>query len=72
MLAQLGHEPTALGVAKLYADFTGTFVIDPADRKQTAPIAALGMKVAILPTVMKTPAQKRKLATALLSVSFPL
>ncbi len=29
MLAQLGHDPTALGVAKLYADFTGTFVIDP-------------------------------------------
>jgi LPPG:FO 2-phospho-L-lactate transferase len=72
MLAQLGHEPTALGVAKLYADFTGTFVIDPADRKQAAPIAALGMKVAILPTVMKTPAQKRKLASALLSLSFPL
>jgi len=72
MLAQLGHEPTALGVAKLYADFTGTFVIDPADRKQAAPIAALGMKVAILPTVMKTPAQKRKLARALLSLSFPL
>src|SRR6266481_1011022 len=72
MLAQLGHEPTALGVAKLYAEFTGTFVIDPADRKQTAPIAALGMKVVILPTVMKTPAQKRKLASALLSLSFPL
>jgi len=67
MLAQLGHEPTALGVAKLYADFTGTFVIDPADKSQAAPIAALGMKVAILPTVMKTPAQKRKLASALLS-----
>jgi LPPG:FO 2-phospho-L-lactate transferase len=72
MLAQLGHEPTALGVAKLYSDFTGIFVIDPADRKQAAPIAALGMKVAILPTVMKTPAQKRKLASALLSLSFPL
>src|SRR5713101_5780315 len=72
MLAQLGHDPTALGVAKLYADFTGTFIIDPADRTQTAPIAALGMKVAILPTVMKTPAQKRKLASALLSLSFPL
>jgi len=72
MLAQLGHDPSALGVARLYADFTGTFVIDPADRKQAAPIAALGMKVVILPTVMKTPAQKRKLASALLSLSFPL
>jgi len=66
MLAQLGHQATAFGVAKLYADFTGTFVIDPADKLQTQSIAALGMKVAVLPTVMKTLAQKRKLAQALL------
>jgi LPPG:FO 2-phospho-L-lactate transferase len=69
MLAQLGHKPTALGVAKLYADFTATFVIDPADKSQAAAISALGMKVAILPTVMKTRTQKRKLARALLSLS---
>jgi len=66
MLAQLGHQATAFGVAKLYADFTGTFVIDPADKLQTQSIAALGMKVAVLPTVMKTLAQKQKLAQALL------
>jgi LPPG:FO 2-phospho-L-lactate transferase len=66
MLAQLGHEPTALGVAKVYADFTGTFVIDPADKAQASAISALGLKVVILPTVMKTIAQKRKLASALL------
>jgi LPPG:FO 2-phospho-L-lactate transferase len=69
MLAQLGHEPTALGVAKLYADFTGTFIIDPADKAQSAAISALGMKVAILRTVMKTLAQKRNLARSLLSLS---
>jgi len=68
MLAQLGHQATALGVAKLYADFTGTFVIDPADRAQASEIAALGMKVVIVPTVMKTRAQKRKLARALLDL----
>jgi LPPG:FO 2-phospho-L-lactate transferase len=72
MLDQLGHEPTALGVAKLYADFTATFIIDLADESQSAAISALGMKVAILPTVMKTRPQKRKLASALLSFSFPL
>jgi len=69
MLAQLGHSPTALGVAKLYADFTATFVIDPADKSHSAAIAALGMKVAILRTVMKTLAQKRNLARSLLSLS---
>jgi LPPG:FO 2-phospho-L-lactate transferase len=66
MLAQQGHEATALGVAKLYADFTGTFVIDPVDKTQAPAISALGMKVAIVPTVMKTRTQKRKLARALL------
>lgn len=68
MLAQQGHEATALGVAKIYADFTGTLVIDPLDRAQASPISALGMKVAVLPTVMKTLAQKRKLARALLQL----
>ena len=68
MLAQLGHEATAYGVAKLYADFTNTYVIDSVDKKQTAWIEALGMKVAVLPTVMKTLAQKRKLAKALIGI----
>jgi LPPG:FO 2-phospho-L-lactate transferase len=69
MLAQLGHTSTALGVAKLYADFTATFVIDPADKSESAAIAALGMQAVVLPTVMKTLAQKRNLARALLSLS---
>lgn len=68
MLAQLGHESSAQGVAKLYCDFAGTFVIDPADKSQAATIRSLGMQVAILPTVMKTRLQKRKLARALLNL----
>ena len=68
MLAELGHEPSALGVAKLYDDFTGTFVIDPTDKTQTGSIRKLGMKVEVLPTVMKTRTQKRKLARSLLDL----
>lgn len=68
MLLQLGHEATALGVAKLYADFTATFVIDPADKTQAGAIGALGMKVAVLPTIMKTRAQKHRLARTLLEL----
>ncbi|HYY73040.1 MAG TPA: 2-phospho-L-lactate transferase [Candidatus Bathyarchaeia archaeon] len=68
MLAQLGYEATALGVAKLYADFSGTFVIDPVDKAQSGAIEALGMNVVILPTVMKTLSQKRKLARSLLDL----
>jgi LPPG:FO 2-phospho-L-lactate transferase len=69
MLAELGHEASAQGVAKLYADFTGTFVIDLADRAQAESIRGLGMKVAVVPTVMKTRPQKRKLARSLLALS---
>ena len=68
MLAQLGHEASAPGVAKLYADFTGTFVIDKEDKPHGPAIAALGMEVAVLPTVMTTRAQKRRLARALLAL----
>jgi LPPG:FO 2-phospho-L-lactate transferase len=68
MLSELGYEPSALGVARLYADFSGTFVIDPADKKQTISIRKLGMKVEVIPTVMTTGAQKRELARALLAL----
>jgi LPPG:FO 2-phospho-L-lactate transferase len=68
MLAQLGHEPSAQGVAKLYADFTATFVIDPADESQANAIRAMGMNVVVVPTVMKTLTHKRKLARALLTI----
>jgi LPPG:FO 2-phospho-L-lactate transferase len=66
MLAQLGYESSAQSVAKLYADFTGSFVIDPADKSQVQEIEKLDMKVAAIPTVMNTRADKRKLARALL------
>ena len=68
MLAQLGHEPSATGVAKLYADFTGTFVIDPADKSQSNAIKSWCMTVVVTPTVMQTRAQTRKLARTLLTL----
>jgi LPPG:FO 2-phospho-L-lactate transferase len=67
MLAQLGYDPSAHAVAKLYSDFIGKFVIDPVDGSQADSIRALDMRVVVLPTVMKTLAQKRKLARALLA-----
>ena len=66
MLAQLGYESSAPGVAKLYADFTGTFVVDPADESRVEAIRTLDMRVAVVPTVMKSRADKRELARALL------
>src|SRR5262249_41621776 len=68
MLAQLGHDASAAGVAKLYADFTSTLVIDPLDETQSGAIRALGMKVEVVPTVMTSRADKRKLARDVLNL----
>lgn len=68
MLRQLGHEASAPGVAKLYAEVAGIFVIDPVDAAERRAIEKLGLKVEITPTVMKTRFQKRKLARALLGI----
>jgi LPPG:FO 2-phospho-L-lactate transferase len=66
MLASMGHEPTALGVARLYAGLVDRFVLDEADAALTARIEALGMAVDVLPTVMRTDDDRRALAWALL------
>src|ERR1700742_647616 len=68
MLAELGHEASAKSVANLYADFTGTFVIDPADESQRSAIESLGMKVAVIQKVMQSRSDKRKLARAVLTL----
>jgi LPPG:FO 2-phospho-L-lactate transferase len=68
MLAQLGYDPSAEGVAKMYADFTGTFVIDAADASQSDSIRALSMNVEVMPTVMQTLSQKKRLARELLAL----
>lgn len=68
MLTQLGCGSSATAVAKLYVDFVGTFIIDRRDASEAHAIRALGMRVAILPTVMRTRDDKRKLARAILGL----
>lgn len=68
MLIQMGAGSSAAAVAKLYADFAGTFVIDRRDASHAEAIRSLGMKVAVLPTVMRTRADKRKLARSILAL----
>ncbi|MGI8658180.1 MAG: 2-phospho-L-lactate transferase [Candidatus Limnocylindria bacterium] len=65
MLASMGHESSALGVARLYAGIVDRFVIDAADSALAAEIEALGMEVSVLPTVMRADSDRRTLAEAL-------
>jgi LPPG:FO 2-phospho-L-lactate transferase len=70
MLASLGHEPTAVGVARIYAGLVDRFVLDEADASLAAQIEAeTGMAVSVLPTVMRTDDDRGALAAALLGTA---
>jgi len=62
----MGHEPSAVGVARLYSGLVDRFVIDTADADLRTDIEGLGMSVEVLPTVMRTDDDRRALAAALL------
>ncbi|HET9530920.1 MAG TPA: 2-phospho-L-lactate transferase [Blastocatellia bacterium] len=67
MLRYLGHDVSALGVARIYGDFASRFVLDEADRDLKSSIEALGMRVLVTDTVMKTIEDKRRLARSVVS-----
>jgi len=63
MLAALGHEVSALGVAKLYQNLVRGFVLDEADRALVPAVEALGLRVLVTATVMTSPDDRRRLAS---------
>jgi LPPG:FO 2-phospho-L-lactate transferase len=69
MLASLGHDVSALGVARMYAGLLDQYVIDQADAELAPDIAALGMQARVAQTVMKTDADRAGLARFLLDAA---
>jgi len=65
-MAQLGEEPTALGVARHYAGVAAGFVLDRADAGLRGAITELGMRAHLLDTVMADPEGEVRLARELL------
>ena len=72
MLATLGHEVSALGVARLYADLIDGFVIDEVDRELGPAIELLGPRVLVTATVMGDEADRRRLAIEVLDFAASL
>ncbi|HUH16994.1 MAG TPA: 2-phospho-L-lactate transferase, partial [Methylomirabilota bacterium] len=68
MLSSLGHEATALGVARLYTGPVDRFVVDEADAALVPAVEALGMQAVVLPTVMGDDAGRERLARAVVSL----
>jgi LPPG:FO 2-phospho-L-lactate transferase len=66
LLRGLGFEVSAFGVAKLYADFLDTFVIDNIDGAEKSRIESLGIRVKVTNTIMKSLENKIQLAKVVL------
>jgi LPPG:FO 2-phospho-L-lactate transferase len=62
LMKELGLEPSVVGVARLYAPWVGTLVIDTADAHFAAAIEAEGMRCVVAPTVMSSPERAADLA----------
>ena len=62
MLASLGHESSALGVARMYAGLVDQFVVDQADAALGPAIQALGLRPVIADTVMTDDLSRAALA----------
>ncbi len=66
MLRGLGHEASALGVARLYRDVCAVFVLDRADRRAAAAVEKLGMRAVVTDTIMADEARAARLADVVL------
>jgi LPPG:FO 2-phospho-L-lactate transferase len=73
MMLELGHEPSVVGVARLYAPIASVLVIDPVDAHLAPLVEAAGMRAVVVPSVMSTPEISAALArTALAAVGINL
>ena len=66
LLASLGHEVTAAGVARLYEGLLDRYVLDEADAELAPALEALGMVAVAAQTVMQSDADRASLARFLL------
>jgi len=66
MLAQLGYDVIAAGVARMYQDICATFVLDPLDRAQRAAVETLDTHALVIPSIMRTLEDKERLAREIL------
>ncbi|MGH9124287.1 MAG: 2-phospho-L-lactate transferase [Acidimicrobiales bacterium] len=69
LMAELGHEPSVTGVARLYAGYASTLVVDRIDAALASTVEAEGMACVVTGTVMTGPAEAAALARTVLDVA---
>jgi LPPG:FO 2-phospho-L-lactate transferase len=62
LMAELGTEASVVGLARLYAPWAGTLVVDTADAERAADVEAEGVRCIVTPTVMSSPERAADLA----------
>jgi LPPG:FO 2-phospho-L-lactate transferase len=67
MMRGLGHDVSPLGVARLYRDLAGVFILDRLDNRYMESIQALGMKAVVADTIMTTPGRAAQVADVVLA-----
>jgi LPPG:FO 2-phospho-L-lactate transferase len=68
MLASLGHEPSAVGVARIYADLLTHWVIDATDAELAPRVRESGVEPVVLDTIMAANEDRARLAGELLAI----
>ncbi len=63
MLASLGHEVSATGVARIYEDLVDGIIVDGIDEGERDGIGTLGMSVLVTDSVMRNAADRARLAS---------
>lgn len=66
MMESLGHEPTALSVARMYGTLIDTFVLDAADADLAPHVEQLGLRAVVCETVMVDPARREEVGRQVL------
>jgi LPPG:FO 2-phospho-L-lactate transferase len=69
MLVSMGHEASALGVARQYTGIADVFVLDAVDAALEAPIRQLGLRTLVTDTIMTDDAARARLAGEILEVA---
>jgi LPPG:FO 2-phospho-L-lactate transferase len=67
LLSELGHEPSVVGVARLWAPWAATLVVDEADAGLAAAVEEEGVRCVVAPTVMHGPAEAAALARVVIA-----
>lgn len=69
MLGAFGHEVSALGVARLYANIADAYVLDTEDAALAPAIRDLGLTTSVVPTIMRDRAARADLARATIAAA---